>query len=155
VKVVRNGVFETNSSSCHSLCISDQEAILDTLPVDNEGVVRIFTGEFGWGIDEYNDAAMKAAYCLTWIKTCNDENDPKVSKYEASLKGVIEEVCKAKEVRFIQETDKYYPWGYIDHQSSDRCAEAFESLTSLKNFIFNPNSTLRISNDNGGEDDDY
>lgn len=54
---IRNGVFETNSSSTHSICISKK-------PVDADGChVDFHFGEFGWE----NDDADVADYLYTAI----------------------------------------------------------------------------------------
>jgi hypothetical protein len=55
------------------------------------------------------------------------------------------------EVEFVPDpkTESWdYEWGYIDHQSSDVCNEAFESDTTLRDFIFNPASYVRTDNGN-------
>lgn len=144
IRNIRPGVFETNSSSTHSICISgDSNCVLDTLYMENE-TVDIFSGEFGWEVEQYNDAPTKAAYCLTYIKSHdNNENEEKM------LRKVIQEVTGAKTINFVPDgKDSFYKWGYIDHQSEDVCGEAFESEEKLKAFIFNPHSYLITDNDN-------
>lgn len=149
MKVMREGVFETNSSSTHSICISDKQAVLDTLPIDENGVLNVYPDEFGWGVEDYNNAPMKAAYCLTWLKADGYENVcPRKNDEELFVK-VLKDVTGAKTVRFIPASDgDFYPYGYIDHQSDGVCAEAFKDYDTLKNFIFNPESVLYIDNDN-------
>ena len=65
MRKVRRGVFETNSSSTHALVISDVFTGIDTIPVQDDGKVHIFPGEFGWGPEVYHDAPAKASYCYT------------------------------------------------------------------------------------------
>lgn len=65
MRKIRKGVFETNSSSSHSICIDDKTFILDTLIPDADGVITIKAGQFGWEWKKYNDAKAKASYCLT------------------------------------------------------------------------------------------
>jgi hypothetical protein len=50
-KQIRSGTFETNSSSVHSLVILDKKSKLNlsNLPVSSNGILKIGTGEFGWG----------------------------------------------------------------------------------------------------------
>lgn len=67
MKQIRQSAFETNSSSSHSITISYGDYTPDKLYVEN-GVLEIYTGEFGWEHEDYYDAATKAAYCLTWLK---------------------------------------------------------------------------------------
>jgi hypothetical protein len=136
----RIGVFETNSSSTHSIAISDKDCVLDTLSV-TDGVCTICSGEFGWEIETYYDAASKSSYCLTWAKEYGDDT------HEDMLKRVISSQMGGVQVEF-EPSGGLYDWGYIDHQSSDVCKEAFGSDVSLRNFIFNPNSVLVTDNDN-------
>jgi hypothetical protein len=66
------------------------------------------------------------------------------------LEEVIKEHTGAHTVVLEKEEvgDWGYPYGYIDHQSSDVCLEAFNSKETLKQFIFNTNSALYTDNDN-------
>ena len=52
----------------------------------------------------------------------------------------------------MPENSSYYPWGYIDHQSIEGDGgagePAVESEGTLRNFIFNPKSSLETDNDN-------
>lgn len=139
--VTRNGVFETNSSSTHSITISNK-GNKGNLYVDEDGVCRIYPGEFGWEIESYNDSTTKASYCLTYLMQF-DDNNLEINM----LKDVVKEISGAKSVEFIP-NDGYYAWGNIDHQSSDVASEAFESRENLKNFIQNSRSVLRTDNDN-------
>lgn len=143
---IRVGVFETNSSSTHSICINEPCGMdYVSLPVDEDGCCEVFPGEFGWEERTYRDATTKASYCLTHAKAIRrDETLVEL------LRGVIQEQTGAKEVRFtpIDPDDEYYAWGYIDHQSNDVCDEAFYSTDNLRNFIFNPLSVLVTDNDN-------
>lgn len=154
MKKVRVGVFETNSSSSHSISIAtDQDLkyhikkvlnkiVLDHLPIDNLGTCSIYSGEFGWEEQTYNDAAAKASYCLTWAKQYGNK------QHLDMLKRVIKEFTNAKRVKFVKSGSDSYPWGYIDHQSDGIAAPAFASDTTLECFIFNTESWLKTDNDN-------
>ena len=51
-KQIREGTFETNSSSMHSLVIENKKSgklSPSNLPVSSDGILKIGTGEFGWG----------------------------------------------------------------------------------------------------------
>lgn len=141
MKVIRRGVFETNSSSTHTITIAPGEILPpDTLPVE-DGVCRIYPGEFGWDIWDYWDAATKASYALTFAYQ---------TKSEERLK-LLKEVVQAETglpVEFVEAGDKFYARGYIDHQSDSVCAPAFVSKEALRAFIFNPKSKLHTDNDN-------
>lgn len=136
---IRHGVFETNSSSTHSISISKSAKMLDSLPTDANGIVIVRSNEFGWEEETYNDAETKASYCLTYCKNY----DP--SKLDM-LTRVIMSQTGARVIAYVGESDN--DWGYIDHQSSDVCAMAFEDEENLRMFIFNPDSVFITDNDN-------
>lgn len=139
--VKRQGVFETNSSSCHSISIFGGNYIKDILPVDDNGVCEIYDGEFGWEEDSFSSAAVKASYCLTYASRFTENEEPN-NEYLEMLKEVIKENTGCTEVVFNIGD------GYIDHQSDDVCGEAFENKQALTDFIFNKKSYLLTDNDN-------
>ena len=136
MKNIRFNVFETNSSSSHSISISNTRVIslnnsceiLETIIPDDNGVVYLEGGEFGWENLNYHDALSKANYCL--IDSIGNQN-----KLEMLI-SVIKEVTGAKEVNIDNVN------GYIDHQSEGTSNKAFSSKETLKNFIFNRDSIL-------------
>ena len=70
MRQIRKRIFETNSSSTHSVSITNPKLDLSQLdeyvdPADH--YIHIQFGEFGWGYDEYEDAYNKLAYLLTMI----------------------------------------------------------------------------------------
>jgi len=150
MKKIRNAVFETNSSSSHSISVSDvnSDELMDNVMVmdENDNVV-VEPGEFGWEEEVYNDSVTKASYMLTYIKNyCGDRE----SEFEEMLKDVIKEQTGCNDVIFNESGDKYYNYGYIDHQSSsnDQLHWVFENKETLRQFIFNRESILETDNDN-------
>lgn len=149
MRVTRRGVFETNSSSTHTIALSASDIVTpDRIPLTDD-ICVVFPGEFGWGVEHYNDAPTKASYCLTYAHP--ERGHPQSEELMAALRGVLEEEAAAP-VEFRPLGD-FYPWGYIDHQSdygeSDVCGPIFEGgPTSLRQFIFNAGSVLIIDNDN-------
>lgn len=129
--LIRSGVFETNSSSSHSISIADEtkEFVLDTLYPDDDGIVRLIGGEFGWGWFKHNDALTKANYAAQALH------------YNDVLIDVIKEQTGAIDVIINVEN------GYIDHESFGIVPTNKEEL---RNFIFNKNSWLFGGNDNSG-----
>lgn len=139
-KLIRTGVFETNSSSSHSISISsDSEHILDgtTLVPDYNGIIKLRGGEFGWEWERFFDAATKANYCAVGCKN-NDS-------LTEMLIEVIKEQTGAEEV--IVAIGEH---SYIDHDSTEVYEPAFEDKETLRNFIFNKKSLLYTGNDNSG-----
>lgn len=131
--LIRSGVFETNSSSCHSVSIADEtkEFVLDTLYPNEEGVIILRGGEYGWEWFKHNDAETKANYAAQSLGP------------HSVLIDVIKEQTGAIEV--IIDTEG----GYIDHDSYGLIPTIKEDLRS---FIFNKNSWLFGGNDNSSAD---
>lgn len=135
---IRKSVFETNSSSTHSIGLDSGDFKISDKPFDIGGILNIYPGEFGWEEEKYNDIWTKASYALTWAIES--------PKYTTMLREVIEKVTKCK-VNFIPISPPD-DWGYIDHQSFDVCTQVFKNKKTLTNFLFNPKSVLRTDNDN-------
>lgn len=148
MKNIRHGVFETNSSSTHSISINrNTEGLMETLPVSENGEIEIEPGEFGWELEEYSDPMYKASYALTWAKQNEKPENP---EYSTMLEKVIKDQTGAKKVTFVSQGDEgsWDAWGYIDHQSNDVCETAFEDEATLRDFIFRKGSYFETDNDN-------
>jgi pyruvate-formate lyase-activating enzyme len=156
-QTTRHGVFETNSSSSHSIAISykgDPDA--RSMPVvdffeDRAGqahtnCIVLTGGEFGWGPEIYNDAFTKACYAGVYTLGRRDRAD----ELRAMLDKVLKDVTGATEIVHDYNTDDWNSpnHSYIDHQSNGVGSDAFGSEEDLKAFIFNRGSTLVIDNDN-------
>lgn len=136
---IRYGVFETNSSSSHSLSVSKSRLSKLMIPAPNENgalVVRPLETEFGWGVEKYTDFATKAFYCYV----SQQKNKANIKALEASIK----EVTKAESI----EWPHYGTSAHIDHQSEDCADFLFDDIEHLKKFLFNKDSILHIDNDN-------
>ena len=148
-KLIRNGVFETNSSSCHSISIdkNNKNFTASSLYVDEDGCVTLTGGEFGWGQEEYFDALTKANYCAQDIYRYDWSSDSySLDEYKKNmLIDVIKEQTGCTDVLFDIQSLKD---GYIDHESHGTSYEAFQNKEILRNFIFNRNSYLETDNDN-------
>lgn len=133
-KLIRHNVFETNSSSSHSVSIADQtkEFILETIYPDDEGTIYVNGDEYGWGFFKHNDAITKLSYAAQQF---NGDH----LKLEM-LTQLVKEQTGADNIVYRLDD------GYIDHQSTD----ILNDLTAeeLRGFIFNRNSWLFGGNDN-------
>lgn len=138
-KLIRRSVFETNSSSAHSITLAgdQKDFVLDTIYPDQHGCVYVSGGQFGWGWDRFNDAATKLSYAYQ----DNVEQE--------RLERVIKEVTGATEVIFDASSKAD---GYIDHESVGTARAVCVSDVTTKDFIFNKNSWLFIGNDNSAPD---
>lgn len=137
-KIIRTGVFETNSSSTHSLSVAteNQEFVLDTIYPDQHGVITVHDQQFGWEWMKYNDAMTKLAYLF------QDQGE----MHGDLIIEAVKEQTGAEEVRFIEED------GYIDHDGRGTTSEVCGSKKDIKNFVFNKNSWLFTGNDNSTAD---
>ena len=149
--VTRNSVFETNSSSTHSICIADSCDVVDRLPVD-DGVCRVYPGEFGWEVHEYRDVAEKSSYALVHAKSFGLGRLGKECSARIKMLSKVIESEMGVTCEFKPATDEYYPWGYIDHQSIENDGGAGEPMWkdegTLRRFLFSKNSVLVTDNDN-------
>lgn len=133
-KLIRKGVFETNSSSSHSVSIAgeDKEFVLDTIYPNQHGTITIRGDEYGWDWFKHNDAETKASYAAQQFANDSDMLE--------KLEYVIKEQTGAERVIFEGLDD-----GYVDHESVGILPR---TARELKNFIFNKNSWLFGGNDN-------
>jgi len=147
---VRNNVFETNSSSMHSICISKKPVITDDI---NGKFVYFQPGEFGWEFEKYDDLEDKASYLYEAItdlyrdeKECSDVLN---RLYETLGKYGVS--CKFK----AKKKDKYgFTEGYIDHvdQTAEFLKAVLHSENRLLRFLFG-DSFILTGNDNCYEDE--
>lgn len=163
----RSGVFETNSSSTHSLSISTNTSSMIDPPLPEsiliEGEVHVFPGEFGWEQETYYDVDSKLSYLYTsaiYTARCSldlnelqkiNPNDPEYINENPRLKMIVDAVKQHAGVNvvFHVEDDKYYPFGYIDHQSFDVCDDVWNGgIESVIAFVFNSQSYFETDNDN-------
>lgn len=142
MKQIREKVFETNSSSSHSITIEpSNDGLYDTIIPDDDGNIILTGGEFGWGIEKHTDALTKANYC--GVDNLSNEDNLNI------LKEVIKKQTGCNEVIIdISEDWKDDNHSYIDHESVGTSHEAFYSKEDLRDFIFSKNSILYIDNDN-------
>ena len=74
MKQIRQDTFETNSSSSHSITISNKGHFdANALPIVEyykgaKNCVVLTGGEFGWGYEEFDDALTKANYLATFVE---------------------------------------------------------------------------------------
>lgn len=143
---VRKNVFETNSSSTHSICVTKNN-ILD----EKQNHIEFTIGEFGWEIDEYCSPYTKAQYLYTGLLDNGRED----------LIENIKSILDSNGITYEFETPQYWTSsdgykcldnGYIDHSN-----ELDEFLTiccdedKLMRFLFSSESFIITGNDN----DDY
>lgn len=138
--VIRNGMFETNSSSVHSICISKK-------PVENVKGKKIafYLGEYGW---EYETVGT-IDYLYTAIM-CQNNSEELLDK----LKSILDKY----EIDYtFQPTERAIGWWGIDHsgETIDFVNAVLEDEDLLLRCLFNDESVVYTGNDNCRDDCDY
>lgn len=130
---IRQGVFETNSSSCHALSISPSTDLVDT--DFKENTLWLYGGDFGWGYETLTSWLEKANYLA--VETADSEGR------RETLVTALKEVLGDITIEFdVQDS-------YIDHQSADNIWSEIESgKVSAKEVIFSPGIEIIIDHDN-------
>jgi hypothetical protein len=163
---IRSGVFETNSSSTHSLVVRGKGRPLSDffLHLEDDGYVHASFGEFGWGYDVLYGQDEKLSYLCT-MAACADSNMAsnddfyKNPEFQA-INDVIKEKCGCKGLiidtpitRYVSEDGKT-SWpefdGYIDHQSAYGSLQGFldDYGVTIEQVVFSPTVEIIIDNDN-------
>lgn len=144
---IRHGLFETNSSSTHAICIAKKNEDL----VIPEKLVFTFN-EFGWEEQFYYKTKDKASYFYTALYNSYNED---IKKNFENIKNHIYEVlydagCKCE---FAEPKQNEYGWvdsGYIDHQHevNEWLCKIVKNDKMFFRFLFSPDSFIVTGNDN-------
>ena len=150
-KIIRPKIYETNSSSVHAICISNET------PFDFPSFIYFGRGEYGWEWEKYDWEDDKANYlyeCLIdlYYDWTNDD-DTKLMEVCDQIKQDLASYgigCKFEEF----DRDNLFA-GWVDHGGENR--ELVEYLLSdsenLIRYLFNSDSYILTGNDN--DDSDY
>lgn len=164
MKNIRKAVFETNSSSMHSLAIDGKDE------VNRPRQVRGYFGEYGWGYETLTTCDERLSYVLTALAQLSDADEYKLETQEARqrletfnrfqwLNEMVQDYT-GNVIVMEYESGGWYPFGYIDHQSwnyAETYPEPLEAFwsnekqdfqTKMRDFIFNDKYTIIIDNDN-------
>lgn len=152
---IRHGLFETNSSSTHAICIAKKN---DNLVIPQS--LNFTLNDFGWEECFYYDVEDKASYFYTALYNSYDED---IKKNFENIKNHIYDVLgKAGcECWFDKERpSKWGRWmesGYIDHQNEidPLIHKLIKNDKMLFRFLFSPDSFVVTGNDNSYWFDDW
>lgn len=133
--VIRRGVYETNSSSSHSMCISNKEGTC----IDTETILNLLNVHGVWKLKDlyYGRSPLRIL----------DTFSEKVLYYIAATQG--KEIDKVSEIvkkyvpeftKFEPDDDDWSPWGYVENTSffgwiRDNHIDLEDLLTKKKYFI--------------------
>lgn len=134
--VIRKGVFETNSSSVHSICIAKKNV------TGYKGEhVDFYLGKYGW---EFGSAS-PADYLYTAIM-CQPDGEEFLDK----LKSILDEKGITYSFQPINKTNGYMRYGGIDHSYDTRnfVDAVLSDKDMLMRYLFNPDTSVYTGNDN-------
>lgn len=137
---VRTSVFETNSSSIHSICIARGDR---RKPKDWETtiVLTVTMQHFGWEFRKLDTPDLRASYAYTAAVDLD---------LGADMKELIWELCGEEGINVVfQDSDDAYFYG-VDHCDGtyDFVKALLHNKRLLKDFIFCKNSCVFTGNDN-------
>jgi hypothetical protein len=166
MRQIRQCVFETNSSSTHSLVVRGRGRPLSDffLHIEDDGYVHTSFGEFGWGYDVLYGQDEKLSYLCT-MAACADSSmasnddfykNPEfqaindVIKEKCGCRGLIIDTLITKKVSKDGVTSWTVFDGYVDHQSAYGSLQAFldDYGVTIEQVIFSPAVEIIIDNDN-------
>ena len=147
-KVVRNGVFETNSSSVHTLSISKDGMEESYLPVDSEGYILTDFGSFGKDLQYYTTQEEKLSYLITCCYYLGGWDTHMDNCYVfRKIEKAICEYAGAKGIKILGENEPE-----IDHQSQPNSGWDLNVVNGYNgdevvNFVFNKFAFLKTDCD--------
>ncbi|MCM1277155.1 MAG: hypothetical protein NC299_17665 [Lachnospiraceae bacterium] len=147
---IRQCVFETNSSSTHSICISKKPVTEKDIP----SFVAFNHGEFGWEIEKYDGISDRASYLYQAIcELCCYDNWAK-SRYVNSLHSTLSKYGVECEFDFNDKDEDGWAIGYIDHGDATRdfVASVMRDEDKLIRYLFG-DSVVITGNDNAYDEE--
>ena len=154
---IRQGVYETNSSSCHALCIATDTEY--SFP----DKVEFGFGDFGWNFDKLSSRQERANYLYTCLAYVRD-----IDRLKEYIRFIHMTLKKNGVETFFEDFKlSIYGWnsddvefyiepndGYVDHGDNTRtfvdavCSD--EKL--LLDYLFSDKSYILTGNDNDDRD---
>lgn len=145
MKQIRKNVFETNSSSVHTLQISNDGLEPSELKLNKNGNIEIEFGEFEKDYRIYNTQYEKLQYLISFIAYNYGyyyDLDELYENYDfITVRDAVCEYTGANNIIVVGETQPH-----IDHQSADECVIRLYK-DEIINFVFNKFITLKTDCD--------
>lgn len=148
MKKIRVSVFETNSSSMHSLSIGSNKK-MGVLDEEKTEEIILGIGEYGWGPENLTTWLEKADYLA--VDTINREDEIKKGLLLEALSlafpnAVFEfALLEPENDENIDETKTYS--GYLDHESVGIVWSDLETVEEVFSVVFG-DSIIVVDNDN-------
>jgi hypothetical protein len=148
MKQIRKSVFETNSSSCHSICIQKKEVI----PGD---YINFRFDEYSWDEDEVCDTA---SYLYTLIMNTCDEEVQEARLYK--LKSILDSHNIKYDFEEPMIVEYSYGYSHLEVGCVDHACEGNDFINAVLNdedllfrYLFGADSCVYTGNDNSCEND--
>ena len=154
-KVKRNNIWETNSSSIHSLVVDKSGLEESNLPINKDGYIVAHYGSFGREKEIYSDQESKLSYLLSqcyYLSRLSEED--KFGKfdygshdyyYESIVDAILNYDHRAKGIEIVGLEPE------IDHQSipygGDMNLVNYWDEEDVQQFIFNKYISLKTDSD--------
>ena len=150
-QTIRRGVFETNSSSVHTLVVDKK---CSRVPYPKS--MLMYSGEYGWEVDKLDTPEEKLSYVYTSILSLPDEEERqrkliKVSEILNSVGVEIEDFDPSNNKKDDEdEDDDYY---CIDHvyDTFGFVSRILSEPELFLQFIFGKDSYIHTDNDNNDD----
>lgn len=158
---IRRDVFETNSSSTHSISVKANSKLEKSyLLVNEDNYIEAAFGEFGWEIASYNFQHEKLSYLLTICAQINgfDFYCKSLREFEVELDKfyscsdfhmIADAICAYTGCKGIIMDARE---GYVDHQSYEDYTSLSDYLdswgVSIEEFVFGNAVIVNTDNDN-------
>jgi hypothetical protein len=140
MKNIRQGVFETNSSSSHSFSVYiETEGVLETLPVNKDGVIVFDGGDYSDAEFSFYTALDKANAIAVYIVLTDDE------VVKANFEKVVLKHTGASHIEYDIVLQGKKLNSYMSREFRDYLLEAVGCKRDIKNFVFNPKSIMSAS----------
>lgn len=155
---IRDGMFETNSSSMHSIVICKdggnytEKELHD--PIFSDGTIKFWENDLEFGRSPFELLTAwdrKLAFVIASLCGYKEEEDEEAKNIITELEKIVSkhipECCKI-ELTDICYEHSIWPYGYVDHQSMgllDRLLK--KEGISIEEFIFNKKYVVVIDGD--------
>ena len=164
-KVIRYNIWETNSSSMHTVTVRRERDINEYYRPPSDGVITIQLDEYGWGGDPCDDFISKLKYAMSMVlhteypgyHDYNEDSviDQNILENLDGYKLLLDAINKHMDCKSIiikRNNNSYYPYGYIDHQSYENYNSLHDFLddwsVDAERFLFDDGVVVWIDNDN-------
>lgn len=147
---IRQGIFETNSSSSHSFSMGPEGRFEAKLVMDSNGIINV-SGD-SWNnliVEKSNDPDVKLSYLLSfaWTISCGEEDE--WMRFRDFIYQVVKDFTGATGIEFT-------PTERIDHQSTDIIdSRDLMNPEFIKEFVFNEETWIYTLWDSSCPEDDF